>query len=193
MDTVGEVLLVLGVVSLLSLLAFATVTVFAVRAVGRRFRSVRTRMRVRGVGADRPDLPAVRAAAVATVGSASWWASQRDRQRMWRAVSSAQHAVRVAEQSGAPVGDLPSLCDQLTQAAGRVDAVLRATGDDRPWRQHAGAAEIERAAHDVHRAAVDSLSTLATDDNETVLSAVRLEVEALGAGLRAARRTRRPA
>jgi hypothetical protein len=194
MDAVGQVLLLLGVVMLVTLSTVTLLTVLAVRGARRRFRAVRTGMRVRGVGADRPDLPAVRAAAVATVGSASWWASQRDRQRMWRAVSSAQHAVRVAQQSGAPVGDLPALCTQLTQAAGRVDAVLRATADDRPWRQHAGAAEIERAAHEVNRAAVDSLSMVASADNETVLSAVRLEVAALAAGVRAARlSTRRPA
>ena len=145
---------------------------------------------MRGVGTvDLTDLPALRATAAATVGSAGWWASQRDRHRMWRAVSSARNAVRVAEQSGAPVGDLPALCAQLSASAGRVDAVLRASAGDRPWRQDAGAQQVERAAVDVQRAAVDSLSTFAAADAEPVLSAVRLEVAALAAGLRAATMT----
>jgi hypothetical protein len=187
MDAVGEVLLVLAVGSLLTVAAALTMTVFALRAARRRYRVLRSRVRVRGLGtAGRTDLPAVRAAAAATVASTAWWATQRDRHEMWRAVSSAQHAVQVAQRSGAPVGDLPALCGQLAHAATRVDAVLRASEGDRPWRRDAGAAKVQQAAADVQRAAVESLAMIAAVDAEPVYSAVRLEVAALAAGVRAA-------
>lgn len=190
----GDLLLLLGVVTMMLLLAVATTTALAVRAVRRRYRRLRSRVGMRGIGTTaRPDLPAVRAVAAATVGSTAWWASQRDRQRMWRAVSAAQNAVSVAQQSGAPVGDLPALCRQLSTAAGGIDAVLRASAGDRSWRRDAGAEQVERAALDVQRAAVESLTMVAAADTAPVLSAVRLEVAALAAGVRAAGAASRPA
>jgi hypothetical protein len=187
MHAVGEALLLLGVVTLLLMVTAVTATVFAVRAGRRRYRVLRSRLRMRGLGTvSRSDLPAVRAAAAATVASPAWWAGQHERHRMWRAVSSAQHAVRVAREAGAPVGDLPALCGQLATAAGGVDAVLRASAGDRTWRRDSGAEEVERAALDVQRAALDSLTMVAATDTAPVLSAVRLEVTALAAGVRAA-------
>lgn len=190
----GDVLLLIGVVTLALMVTVVATTALAVRAVRRRYRRLRSRLSTRGVGtSSRPDLPAVRAVAATTVGSAAWWASQRDRHRMWRAVSAAQHAVGVAQQSGAPVGDLPALCRQLSTAAAGVDAVLRASAGERAWRRDPDAEQVERAALDVQRAALDSLAMVAAADTAPVLSAVRLEVAALSAGVRAAAATGRPA
>ena len=183
----GDLFLFMGVVTLLLMLTVAVTAALAVRSVRRRYRSLRSRVRMRGVGTTtRPDLPAVRAVAAATVASPAWWASQRDRQRMWRAVSAAQHAVAVARESGAPVGDLPALCRQLSAAAGGVDAVLRASAGDRAWRRDAAADQVERAALDVQRAAVESLTMVTAADTTPLLNAVRREVLALAAGVRAA-------
>lgn len=189
----GDVLLLLGVVTLLLMVTVVATTALAVRGVRRRYRRLRARMSMRGVGTtSRPDLPAVRAAAAATVGSAAWWASQRDRQRMWRAVSGAQNAVAVAQEAGAPVGDLPALCRQLSSAAAGVDAVLRAGAGDRSWRRDASAEQVEQAALDVQRAAVQSITMHTAGDTQPMLTAVRQEVVALSAGVRAASAATRP-
>ena len=190
----GDLFLLVGVVTLLLMLTVAVSAALAVRAVRRRYRRRRSRVAMRGVGTTtRPDLPAVRAVAAATVASPAWWASQRDRQRMWRAVSAAQHAVAVAQEAGAPVGDLPALCRQLASAAGGVDAVLRASAGDRSWRRDASAEQVEQAALDVQRAAVQSITMHTAADTQPTLSAVRLEIAALTAGVRAAGAASRPA
>ncbi len=198
LSAVGDTIVVIGAVSVLVVVSvLAAATTLAVRGVRRRYRRVRSRLESLGIEAgSRPGLPAVRATAVATLASPAWWAAQRDRHRMWRAVSSAQHAVAVAQRAGAPVGDLPALSRQLTAAAGGVDAVLRAGARSRSMRREADGdrPRLEAAAADLHAAALDSLRLVAAVDTEPVLSQVRLEVAALGAGVRAAGYTRqRPA
>ncbi|MGZ6764715.1 MAG: hypothetical protein ACXVEU_03575 [Nocardioidaceae bacterium] len=174
---------------LLVVSTLAAATTLAVRGVRRRYRVVRSQFALinERVGS-RPRLPAVRAAAVSTLASPAWWAVQRERHRMWRAVSSAEHAVAVAQQAGAPVGDLPALSRQLKAAAGGVDAVLRASARSGSLRREATGEgrRLEEAAADLHGAALQSLRMVAAADAEPVLSQVRLEVTALGAGVRAA-------
>lgn len=171
----GDVLMLLGVVTLVLMLTVVATTALAVRAVRRRYRRLRARV------------------GTLDVGSAAWWASQRDRQRMWRAVSAAQNAVAIAQESGAPVGDLPALCRQLSTAAAGVDAVLRASAGDRSLRRDASAEQVERAALDVQRAAVQSITMVTAADTQPMITAVRQEVVALSAGVRAASAATRPA
>jgi hypothetical protein len=193
LSTVGHAVVIVGVVSALLLLSMVAVTAtFVVRVVRRRYRAVRSWLQPPGFRPmSRSDLPAARAAAATTLGSPAWWAVQRDRHRMWRAVSSAEHAVAVARGAGAPVGDLPILSRQLTSAAAGVDALLRASSRTRSLRREAVAErrQVESAAADLYRAALDSLRVAAAAGTEPVLSAVRLEVEALAAGVRAIRQT----
>ena len=125
-----------------------------------------------------------------TVGSRGWWLVQHQRQRMWRAVWSAEHAVSAAQKSGAPLGDLPTVARQLAKAARAVDALLGASAGDPTSRGLARAelVRVETAASDLQRAAVDSLRMVAGDDTDDVVSTAHLEVTALAAGLQALRR-----
>lgn len=186
----GETVVVIGAVTVLLVIAtLAAVTTLGVRAVRRRYRAVRSRFGFPRIGTrSRIDLPAVRTAALATVASPTWWVVQHDRHRMWRAVLSAEHAVAVAERAGAPVGDLPALSRQLTAAAGGVDAVLRASAGRSSLRRQATdeRRRLEAAATDLHEAVLDSLRMVSVAHTEPLLSQVRLEVAALGAGVRAA-------
>src|SRR3954451_15719841 len=104
-----------------------------VRGVRRRYRSTRASLgALRVAPPSPPDLHGLMrasgSAAVGTLGSPGWWLIQNRRHQMWRAVSSAQHAVSVARGADVAVGDLPALASQLNAAASGVDAVLRASG-----------------------------------------------------------------
>ena len=91
------------------------------------------------------------------------------------------------------VGDLPLLTAQLDTAARGVDSVYRASSRVRSLRPEARleARRIEGAAQEIHRAALDSLRANVTADTEPILSAVRIEVAALAAGVRASHRASR--
>lgn len=196
--TVEQVLVVVAVTVLLVVTTLAATATVAVRGARRRYRAGRERLRLLGVSAGprRGDLGALSAVAAATVGSPGWWAVQRHRHRMWRTVVSADHAVGVAQRSAAPVGDLPVLVRRLTTAASGVDAVLRASARVPSLRRAARSERdrIEAAAVDIHRAALESLTVVANTDTDPVVSAVRIEVAALAAGLRAAQQApQRPA
>lgn len=128
------------------------------------------------------------AVATATVGSPGWWMVQRRRHQMWRAVTAAEHAVKVAEHAGVPVGDLPLLARRLRTATRGVDAQMRASAvagalpknvTDEPSR-------IQTAAVEVHRAALDAMRVMTGAEAEPLVSAIRVEVAALAAGVRAA-------
>jgi len=108
---------------------------------------------------------------------------------MWRAVASAENAVRVADQSDVAVGELPMLASQLRSAAEGVDAVLRAGILSGPLRREdrVDCERIEAAAADIRGAALSSLRSASAADADPLVSAVRIEVAALHAGVRAAR------
>jgi hypothetical protein len=179
------------IVMLLWMSTFAAVAFVTVRGVRRLSGAGRAWMRrlVVSSASGSRDIGALRATASATVGSPGWWVAQRDRHRMWRAVSAADHAVGVAKRAGAPVGELPTIARELATAARGVDAVLRASARSHSLMSEARnqGARIEAAAADVHRATLESLSMLATGATDHVISAARVEVHALAAGLHAAR------
>jgi hypothetical protein len=81
------------------------------------------------------------------------------------------------------------LARQLRSAAERVDTLLRADvlfGSVRR-ENRADCERIEALAADIHGAAVSSLRDASHADAEPLVSAVRIEVAALAAGVRAAR------
>jgi hypothetical protein len=108
-------------------------------------------------------------------------------------VRAADHAVTVARRAGAPVGELPTLVQQLDAAARSADAVVLATArgprGGRPATLEVR--RIEEAALQVQDAAVVSLQTAAGADVDPLLTTVRLEATALAAGRRAANALRR--
>jgi hypothetical protein len=165
-----QVLIVLGVVTALVLATTCTVAVLAVRAVRRTYRSAR--------------------ASIAGASTPGWWAAQSRRQRLWRAVTSAERALEVARAADAPVGDLPALTRQVRSAALGVDGVLRASasGGTLAPEDRAACDQVERAAADIRRAALSSARSVSQADTAPLLSAVQIEVAALAAGVRAATR-----
>lgn len=184
-----QALIVTGVAAMIAIITVGAVTAVVLRAVRRRYRRARARFRLvapRGLG----DLPVPSSIVGATVGSPGWWAVQTRRHRMWKAVSSAEHAVGVAHAADVALGDLPALTHQLRSAATSVDAVLRASARVGPLRaeDRADCDRIEAAAADIHAAALSSLRQASHTDAEPVASAVRIEVAALAAGIRAAYR-----
>ena len=186
-----QVLIAMGVMVGLMVVSTGVVAVVGVRAVRRRYRGLKGRLGVVRVGANYPGrtLHAPTSLAVATLGSPSWWAVQNRRHRMWRAVASAENAVRVADQSDVAVGELPMLAGQLRSAAEGVDAVLRAGILSGPlrWEDRVDCERIEAAAADIRGAALSSLRSASRADADPLVSAVRIEVAALHAGLRAVR------
>lgn len=188
----GQVLIAVGVVGLLFLVTLVAVTALLVRGARRRYHSLRARLlAAQGAPPEEQNLArVVGSAAAASVGSPGWWTVQNHRHRLWRAVTSAEHAVDVARRSEVAVGDLPTLAARLRTAANAVDAVLRASA-----RQGALRAEdrtdcdrIIAAATELREAAVSSLRSDSRTHTDTVVSAVQIEVAALAAGVRAAHR-----
>ena len=188
-----------ALVVLIGFIGVVVLTTMMVVRLRRRWRSLRQRLHGSGILAEsgRVDGSAVSAAAMASgsrFASPHWWATQQARRRMWRAVTAASHAVKVARASGAPVGDLTTVVRQLEVAARSADALARADAD-LPGSGRPGVLEarrIEEAALHVQQAALQSLQSIATVEIEPLLPAVRLEAAALAAGVRAAAVARRP-
>lgn len=190
LTVVEQALIATGVLSVLALMAIGTVAAVAVRGVRRRYRSVHERLRVIR-GSRRSRHGSIRtpiSVAVATIGSPRWWAVQNRRHQMWRAVSSAEHAVGVARRSDVALGELPVLTGQLRAAALGVDSVLRASARLGSLREEdrTDCDRIETAAADIHAAALSSLRSVSHTDTDPIVSAVHIEVAALAAGVRAA-------
>src|SRR5690349_665562 len=111
--------------SVLFMLATGAAVFVVARRVRRRYRAARARVSaLRASQRDARDLlRASSSAAMSSLGSPGWWTVQNRRHRMWRAVSSAEHAVGIARRADAAVGDLPSLSKRLNEAASGLDAV----------------------------------------------------------------------
>lgn len=186
---VEQVLIATVVVGALVTLAVGTVLAVAVR---RGYRAAREQLRAARVPTlgRRGSLRQPGSVALATIGSPGWWVVQNRRHRMWRAVSSAEHAVGVARRSDVAVGDLPVLASQLRAAARGVDSVLRASARLGSLREEDrdDCNRIEAAATSIHQAALSSLRSASHSDTGPVVSAVQIEVAALAAGVRASLR-----
>jgi hypothetical protein len=187
---VEQVLVAMGVMGLLVVVTTGAAVFVVVRGVRRRYRAARARLlALRPV---QPDLVGLLrgsgSVAAASIGSPGWWTVQNRRHRMWKAVTSAEHAVGVARQADVAVGDLPALAARLHAAAEGVDAVLRASGRQGSLRDEdrLDCDRIEAAASDLRTAALSSLRSGSHAETDTVVSAVQIEVAALAAGVRAA-------
>lgn len=185
-----QALIVTGVAAMIAVLTTVAVAALVLHAVRRRVRAARARLRPVQLFAPRArgGVPVPSSIVSATLGSPGWWAVQTRRHRMWKAVSSAEHAVGVARRADVSVGDLPALTKQLRSAAERVDSVLSASARLGPLRaeDRADCDRIEAAAADIHAAALSSLRQASHSDTEPIASAVRIEAAALAAGVRAA-------
>jgi hypothetical protein len=180
-------------------------TLVAVVAAGAAWLWRRVRRRLDGLG----QILAVRgreAAAMAggSVGSAGsrwlwslpvpdrrWREGGRARRELWRAVGAAEHAVAAARRGGAPTGDLPALCRRLRQAAGTADRRL-AIGQ-RPAVPGAGpepaiseVSGLVSAAGQIQAAASAALASVSAPAAHQLAGDVRIEAEALAAGLASA-------
>ena len=179
-----------GVASVLVVTMFGVVAAVVVRGLRRRYRSARARIRSIEVAQPRrrSTLGAPSSVAAATIGSPGWWAAQNRRHRMWKAVSSAERAIAVARRADVAVGDLPALTARLSAAARGLDSVLRAGARSGLLREEdrSECDRIEAAASEIHAAAMSSLRSASRTETDPVVSAVRIEVAALAAGVRAA-------
>jgi hypothetical protein len=115
----------------------------------------------------------------------SWWVVQRDRHRMWRAVTAAERSVAAAVAANAPIGDLAALTRRIRKTAESVDATLRACGPSvsavRPLRQQV--TELVAAAEQVRAAALEALTAVSRPATAGLTDAVLVEVAALRHGL----------
>jgi hypothetical protein len=108
-----------------------------------------------------------------------WWANQRDRRRLWRAVTAAEHAVSAAVAAGVPTGDLASVARRLRAAARTLDAGLASSR-----RSGAVLGQVQAlidGADEIARAATDAVAADVADATRRVLDAARLETAALRA------------
>jgi hypothetical protein len=126
-----------------------------------------------------------------------WIAVGRARRRLWRAVSSAEHAVAMARRGGVPTGELDALCRQLRRAAASLDrslAVERHTtaADGGLESVSAQATELVSAANRIQAAAAAALGSSARLAASGLADDVHREAEALAAGMASAVRAAAP-
>ena len=120
-----------------------------------------------------------------------WVAAARDRRRLWRAVAAAEHAVTQARKSGAPTGDLDSLCRRLRQAAADADRSVALAGratatSTRSDHASCQAAELVAAAGLIQDAAASATAFVTRPAVASLTQDVRQEATALSAGLASA-------
>jgi hypothetical protein len=194
---------------LLAVLAITGVVLLTAAVAGGLWLKRRLRLRMQGAGWAALAGRARRAAAAGHFRSRSpwWWsrpvpnrhwvAAARARRRLRRAVTGAEHAVAQARKSGAPIGDLDSLCRRLRQAATDTDRSLAIAGRATPPGAHADrasaqATELVAAAALIQNAAASSAASMSRPAVASLTQDVRQEVTALSAGLASAARSARP-
>jgi hypothetical protein len=116
-----------------------------------------------------------------------WVAATLARRRLWRAVTAAEHAVAQARKTGAPTGDLNSLCQRLRQTAAGTDRSLAIAGraippGAPPARVSSQAADLVAAAGRIQDAAASSAASVSQSKVASLADDVRQEVIALSAG-----------
>jgi hypothetical protein len=116
---------------------------------------------------------------VAVLTDVGWWANQRDRRRLWRAVVGAEESVSAAVAAGVPVGDLASVVRRLRAAAVTLEAGLASTGRSTAVLGQVNA--LVTGATEVSRAATDAVAADVADQTRHVLDAARLEIAAVRA------------
>jgi hypothetical protein len=125
-----------------------------------------------------------------------WVAATLARRRLWRAVTAAEHAVAQVGKTGAPTGDLNSLCHRLRQAASDTDRSLAIASRAMPpgappAHVSSQAADLVAAAGQIQDAAAHSAASVSQPKVTALADDVRQEVIALSAGLASAARSSR--
>jgi hypothetical protein len=119
-----------------------------------------------------------------------WLAAARERRRLWRAVAAAEHSVAVAQQAGAPTGDLNGLCRRLRQAAADADRGLSISR--RPAEPGADStaefSDVIVAAGLIQDAAAYAVASVGRPASGRLAEDARREATALAAGIAAASR-----
>jgi len=182
----------LDVVVLVALTGLGVAAWLTARAARRRYRRLRGRLATLRSGGSAA-VGVARWASSAPMTDLSWWQAQRDRHRLWRAVSAAERAVAAADAAQAPVGDLPALARRLRRTAAGVDALLSASSASSTQSGRVGAElrQLLATAEAIRDAAVDSLLGVAEPNRASLADSVRTEVSALRHGLRVAALNRR--
>jgi len=115
----------------------------------------------------------------------------RQRRTLWRAVSAAEHAIATAQQTGAPTGDLDTLCRRLRRAAQDADRSLSVAHGAASYGREAGQSQSDiddllTAAGLIQDAAASAVASLSQPAARLVADDARREAEALAAGLTSA-------
>ena len=126
-----------------------------------------------------------------------WREGGRARRELWRAVSTAEHAVAAARRGGAPTGDLDGMCRRLREAAGSADrrlaigqrAAVAGAALDPAVSEVSG---LLSAAGQIQAAASAALASVSRPAARQLADDVRIEVTALAAGLASAAGTEGP-
>jgi len=128
---------------------------------------------------------------LALAGRAHGAAAGRARRRLWRAVSTAGHAV--ARQAGAPAGDLDALCRRLRHVAAHADRSLSvpgrapaAGGELGPVSSQVG--DLVTAAGLIQDAAASAVASMSRPAARSPADDARREAVALSAGIASASR-----
>lgn len=126
-----------------------------------------------------------------------WRLAGRPRRQLWRAVGAAEHAVTVAHDAGAPLGELDVLCRRLRRAAGDTDrslAIARhgaVVGDGLECASYQ-VSELVSAAGQIQAAAAAALASLSRPTVSGLADDVHREAVALTAGIASAARAFEP-
>lgn len=125
-----------------------------------------------------------------------WVAATLARRRLWRAVAAAEHAVGQARKTGAPTGDLNSLCHRLRRVASDTDRSLAIASRTMPpgappAHVSSQAADLVATAGQIQDAAAHSAASVSQPKVVSLADDVRQEVVALSAGLASAARSSR--
>jgi hypothetical protein len=187
---------------LLAALAIAGMVVLTVAVAGRLWLKRRLRSRLQGTGgavarlAGRAGRARARSRSLWSLPwpNRHWVATARTRRRLWSAVTAAEYAVAQARKSGAPTGDLDSLCRRLRLAAADADRSVAVAGrataaSTRSDHASPQVAELVVAAGLIQDAAASSAASMTRPAVASLTQDVRQEVTALSAGLASATRS----
>jgi hypothetical protein len=188
---VEQALLFLVVLGGLLAVAAAVSFLVARRVIRRRWHGLRNHVATKGVLTTVSMLAAwrERAGARVTPESASRGTAARTRRRLWAAIEDAEAAVRHADSSQAPVGELPAVCRSLRRVAGQLDALLRLErrlpmdAAARPEGVRTQVADVITAARDVQSAALQASSDANAPRISALIRDAGSEVELVAAAV----------
>jgi hypothetical protein len=183
----GSVLEVMAVLVVLGLATAIVAGLLVGRTLRRRWRLVRSHGASSALLALWDATAAVRGGSRPPRGDA-WSSPRRVRRSLWQAVDGAADAVRTAEDLGATVAELPSLCRRLERATADLDRVLRLEPvGPVPPSIRSQVQDVTRAADDIRRVAIAAAGDACDPHVAELARDADDEVRLLDAGLASAR------